>query len=147
MPRRLRAAATGATAACRHPLGRPHGAFGGGRGQAIVFRRLCPAEGSTQGSLTLSTPLAPCSLSCNGRPATPGFARPQGERTASSLDELLEQALGSAIPVQALFAWLHGDATTAAGWQADLSRLSDGQLTAVRSAPLPRATLRIALDR
>ena len=80
----------------------------------------------------------------------PGHAElrsPQGERTASSLDELLEQALGSAIPVQALFAWLHGDATTAAGWQADLSRLSDGQLTAVRSAPLPRATLRIALDR
>ena len=131
---------------------------------------------STQGSLTLSTPLSTSpsttsAASTNSATIPNGYSRyrvvplgtvlaelqwapghaelrsPQGERTASSLDELLEQALGSAIPVQALFAWLHGDATTAAGWQADLSRLSDGQLTAVRSAPLPRATLRIALDR
>jgi len=45
-----------------------------------------------------------------------------------------------------LFAWLHGDAATAADWQADLSQLNDGRLAAVRAQPLPRATLRIALD-
>ncbi len=102
---------------------------------------------STQGSLTLSTPLGTVLAELQWAPGHAELRSPQGERTASSLDGLLEQALGSAIPVQALFAWLHGDATTAAGWQADLSRLSDGQLTAVRSEPVPRATLRIALER
>jgi outer membrane lipoprotein LolB len=47
-----------------------------------------------------------------------------------------------------LFDWLLGQPTEAAGWQADLTRLVVGKLTAERAADAnaPAATLRIALD-
>lgn len=112
------------------------------------FAAVFALQGSSkQGSLTLSTPLGTVLAELQWMPGHAVLRSPRGERTASSLDALLEEALGSAIPVKALFAWLQGELAAAAGWQADLSRLSDGQLTAVRSNPLPRATLRIALER
>ncbi len=105
-------------------------------------------EGSTDhGNLRLSTPLgtvlAELVWSAEGAVLTSS----QGDRRASSLDALLAEALGSPVPVEALFAWLHGEALQVAGWQADLSQLSAGRLQAVREAPPPRSTLRLVLDR
>lgn len=67
-------------------------------------------------------------------------------RTFESMDALIQQATGSIIPVAALFDWLGGNNTAVPGWQADLSRLPDGRLTARRSTPAPQADLRIVLE-
>lgn len=70
----------------------------------------------------------------------------QPAREAGSLDELLSEALGTAVPVAALFDWLAGVPTAASGWQADLSQHAEGRLRARRLAD-PAADLRIVLER
>ncbi|WP_233247271.1 MULTISPECIES: lipoprotein insertase outer membrane protein LolB [unclassified Acidovorax] len=69
----------------------------------------------------------------------------QDTRTSDSLDGLLQDVTGTRIPVTALFSWLKGIQASATGWQADLTGIADGRLTARRSDPEPIATLRIAL--
>ncbi len=63
-----------------------------------------------------------------------------------SVDALMAQATGAAVPVSALFAWLRGDNARVHGWSADLSRLSEGRIAAKRAQPNPEADLRIVLD-
>lgn len=80
----------------------------------------------------------------------PGHARlHSGETTqeSSSLEDLLEQATGAAIPVTALFSWLSGIPATSDGWHADLSAIEQGKMLAQRQTPEPRATLRITFER
>lgn len=65
----------------------------------------------------------------------------------SSVDELMAQATGAAVPVAALFAWLLGDPVSVSGWSADLSRHGEGRISAKRTQPAPQADLRVVLDR
>ena len=67
-------------------------------------------------------------------------------RSFASVDALLAQTTGAAIPVTALFAWLEGINTSQFGWTADLSQQSKGRITARRTDPAPQAELRIVLD-
>ncbi len=73
----------------------------------------------------------------------------QGEQTHSfaSLDDLAATVTGTPLPVRALFGWLNGTPQSVEGWDADLSRLPDGRMTARRLMPLPTAELRVVLDR
>jgi outer membrane lipoprotein LolB len=64
----------------------------------------------------------------------------------NSLAELTEKTTGAALPVDAIFAWLQGRDLQATGWQADLSNVSQGSLSARRTDPAPEVTLRIKLD-
>lgn len=64
----------------------------------------------------------------------------------ASVDELMAQATGAAVPIDALFAWLRGDNAAASGWSADLSRQKEGRISAKRSQPAPQADLRVVLD-
>ncbi|MEP6964229.1 MAG: outer membrane lipoprotein LolB [Polaromonas sp.] len=64
-----------------------------------------------------------------------------------SVEALMTQATGAAIPMSALFAWLHGDNASVSGWSADLSRQAEGRITAKRLLPAPEADLRLVLDR
>jgi outer membrane lipoprotein LolB len=64
----------------------------------------------------------------------------------ASVDELMAQATGAAVPLDALFAWLQGDNAAASGWSADLSRQKEGRISAKRTAPAPQADLRVVLD-
>lgn len=68
-------------------------------------------------------------------------------RPFNSLEALVAQATGAPLPLAALFDWLHGSNTPVPGWLADLARLEEGRLTAVRSQPEPTATLRVVLDK
>ena len=68
-------------------------------------------------------------------------------RNFESVESLMTHATGAAIPVAALFDWLRGINTPAAGWQADLSLLGEGRLRARRLEPPPQADLRVVLDR
>lgn len=67
-------------------------------------------------------------------------------RYFSSIDELMEQATGAAVPPSALFAWLQGNNARVSGWSADLSRLGEGRISATRTQPQPQADLRVVLD-
>jgi len=98
------------------------------------------------GELTLYTPLGQtaAALSWSSQTAT---LRSNGEvRYFESLDALIKQAVGTEIPVVALFAWLAGDNMVLAGWSADLSHHANGRITARRTQPAPLAELRLVLD-
>ena len=64
----------------------------------------------------------------------------------ASVDELMAQATGAAVPLAALFAWLQGEPASASGWSADLSRHKEGRISAKRTEPAPQADLRVVLD-
>ena len=66
-----------------------------------------------------------------------------------SVDALMLQATGAAVPLDALFAWLQGDSASASvsGWSADLTRRSEGRIAAKRVQPAPQVDLRVVLDR
>lgn len=98
------------------------------------------------GELTLYTPLGTTAAALSWTPDT-AVMRRQGEvHYFTSLDALIQQALGAEIPVLALFAWLAGDNLVVAGWNADLSQHAAGRITARRTAPAPAAELRLVLD-
>ncbi len=65
----------------------------------------------------------------------------------SSVESLLAQTTGAAVPMTALFSWLNGRNQDVAGWTADLSRHSEGRVAARRTEPAPQADLRLVLDR
>jgi outer membrane lipoprotein LolB len=69
------------------------------------------------------------------------------QRKFDSLDLLLQQVTGTALPVRTLFDWLAGRDTALPGWQADLAGLGDGRLSAQRLEPPPTVRLRLLLDR
>ena len=64
----------------------------------------------------------------------------------ASIDVLMEQATGAALPLVALFGWLQGDHASVNGWSADLSRYGEGRISAKRAQPTPPADLRVVLD-
>ena len=64
----------------------------------------------------------------------------------ASVDELMAQVTGAAVPLAALFAWLQGEPASASGWSADLSRHKEGRISAKRTEPAPQADLRVVLD-
>ncbi|MEY4712817.1 MAG: putative Outer-rane lipoprotein lolB precursor [Pseudomonadota bacterium] len=99
-----------------------------------------------QGELALYTPLGASAALLQWTPGRATLRAPgQPTREASSLDDLVAQATGTAIPVTALFDWLAGIPTAVAGWQADLSQHASGRLRARRLAD-PAADLRILLE-
>ncbi|HEY4664115.1 MAG TPA: lipoprotein insertase outer membrane protein LolB [Comamonas sp.] len=99
-----------------------------------------------QGSLDIFNPLGSQIAKLQWQPGTAWLQ--QGDRLtqSESLQELLRQSLGTALPVQALFSWLRGQEAVAQGWQVDLSRHAQGRITAQRTSPLPQATLRLVLQ-
>jgi Outer membrane lipoprotein involved in outer membrane biogenesis len=116
--------------------------------EAQSFSALFELRGSPEhGELVLSSPLGSTLAVLRWQPGEAALQTGQQTRQATSLDALLQDAAGSRIPVAALFDWLQGINTPAAGWQVDLSALPEGRVLAQRSAPPPPATLRIALTR
>lgn len=98
------------------------------------------------GELELYTPLGGSAALLEWAPGRASLRVPgQPAREAASLDDLLAQALGTAIPVAALFDWLVGVPTLAAGWRADLSQHAAGRVQA-RRLETPAADLRIVLE-
>ena len=117
--------------------GRPEGSFTAGfdlRGtpQAGELELLTPLGGT---AALLQWAPGRASLRTGGQPA----------REAASLDDLVTQATGTAIPVATLFDWLAGIPTAADGWQADLSERATGRLRA-RRLTAPYADLRVILE-
>ncbi len=100
-----------------------------------------------EGELILIGPLGNTLATLRWSPDAATLHTGQGTQQFGSLDMLASQVTGTPLPIRELFDWLAGTNTTAAGWQADLSRLDQGRLVATRVEPAPAAELRLILDR
>ncbi len=101
-----------------------------------------PAPGSWIFSSPLGSQLALLHWSPHG-----AWLRQGSEETASdSLPALIERSLGTAVPIEAFFAWLQGRPLQAQGWHADLGQYTEGRISARRTDPLPQAQLKILLQ-
>lgn len=98
------------------------------------------------GELTLFSPLGNTLASIRWSPA--GAQLQQGERITrrADLDSLSAELTGAALPVLALFDWLQGQPSSAAGWEADLQRHADGRVVARRLHPEPTAELKLVFE-
>lgn len=63
-----------------------------------------------------------------------------------SIALLLARVTGADFPVDALFDWLNGRATTVPGWRPQLAQVREGRLQAMREAPAPTADLRLIFE-
>jgi outer membrane lipoprotein LolB len=63
-----------------------------------------------------------------------------------SLNALISRAIGTEIPVGALFGWLAGELAVAEGWNPDLSQHANGRILAKRTSPAPPVELRLVLE-
>lgn len=101
---------------------------------------------ATEGELRIQSPLG--QLLADLRWSGGGAELQQGDRVTKrpTLDALSAELAGGAVPVAALFDWLQGRQAPASGWEADLSRQSEGRVTARRLQPLPTAELRLIFE-
>ena len=102
---------------------------------------------ATTGQLTLFTPLGSTAAALAWAPGTATLRSNGDIRQFESLDALLRNAVGTELPVEALFAWLRNENMTLAGWSADLSQHANGRIAARRLLPAPAAELTLLLDR
>ena len=99
------------------------------------------------GELVLLSPLGSTLVNMAWTPHT-ATLRANGQVSQfDSLAELVQQATGTDLPVEALFLWLAGKPANQTDWQADLSGLPAGRLSARRLHPEPRIELRMALEK
>jgi outer membrane lipoprotein LolB len=100
------------------------------------------------GELTLISPLGNVVGVLRWAPGEAALDSGNGKvQRFASIDELMLQATGASIPVEALFAWLRGEPANVSGWSADLSRHADGRVFARRVQPAPETELRLVLDK
>jgi outer membrane lipoprotein LolB len=99
------------------------------------------------GSLALLTPLGSTAAVLRWSPGLAQLDNGSGTQNYPSVAAMMLRTTGAAVPIEALFAWLSGQSTDVPGWQADLSRYSEGRISAQRNDPAPPAQLRIALDK
>ena len=99
------------------------------------------------GELTLTNPLGSIVGLIKWSPLSARLESAQTPKQFASVDELLAQTTGAAIPIAALFDWLAGKQTHPEGWTADLSEYGAGRIQATRQAPEPQAQLKLIFDR
>ncbi|WP_332777388.1 lipoprotein insertase outer membrane protein LolB [Polaromonas sp.] len=98
------------------------------------------------GELTLSSPLGNTLAVLHWSAGEAVLNSGHQVQRFASVNELMEKATGTAVPVAALFDWLGGRNTALDGWTADLSQQATGRISARRTEPQPQADLRVVLD-
>ena len=102
--------------------------------------------GSAQsGSLSLTNPLGNLLAILNWTNSTAELRANGAKQSFASLDALVKHVTGTGVPVEGLFNWLAGRDAVVAEWEADLSQISNGRLTARRNLP-NKAELKIVLE-
>lgn len=116
-------------------------------GSAQSFSAGFELQGSPDaGALTLFNPLGNIIAELRWTPGRATLNNGSEQRQSSSLQTLVRELTGSDLPIAALFGWLRGEQVHATNWQADLSALDKGRLTATRHTPTPQAVLRVVLS-
>ncbi|WP_404300243.1 lipoprotein insertase outer membrane protein LolB [Alicycliphilus denitrificans] len=116
-------------------------------GSAQSFSAGFELKGSpAMGALTLFNPLGNVIAELQWSPGRAVLNNGSETRQSISLQTLVHELTGSALPIDALFGWLKGEQVQATGWQADLSALDKGRLTATRHTPAPHTVLRVILS-
>lgn len=100
-----------------------------------------------EGGLTLYSPIGSTAAVLRWSKHDASLFSQSELRHFPSLKALIAQAVGTDIPVEALFSWVAGTHASSKGWTADLTAYANGKITATRSAQGPAAELRIVLDR
>ncbi len=104
-------------------------------------------QGTPQaGDLTLINPIGGTLARLSWNPQQAILERGAERWTGANVEQLAQQLVQTPLPIQALFDWIEGRATTPAGWQADLRALDQGRIVATRQQPAPPAQMRIVLD-
>jgi outer membrane lipoprotein LolB len=102
------------------------------------------------GQLDLFTPLGGKAAQVVWTPQSATISNGNVGRNFPDLATALREVTGADIPTSSLFDWLQGKQDKALGasmgWEADLTRLSEGRIVAIRPQPLPRIELRIVLE-
>jgi outer membrane lipoprotein LolB len=101
---------------------------------------------ANRGELSLSSPLGGTLGVLHWQPGKAVLQSGSRVSEYGSLQELMTQVAGAPIPIAALFDWLRGIDTPVPGWQANLSQLAEGRISAKRYEPPPEADLRVVLD-
>lgn len=99
------------------------------------------------GELSLFTPLGSTAAVMRWKEGLAELQSGGQTQQYPSVQAMLERTTGAAIPLEALFGWLRGEAAAAPGWQADVSRHAEGRISAQRNDPAPPVQLRIVLDK
>jgi outer membrane lipoprotein LolB len=104
-------------------------------------------EGSPQaGSLTLDSALG-TRMARMQWDATGALLQTPGQtQRFASLDAMVQQTLGSTLPMPALFAWLRGQAVSAAGWELLTLDKVQGRIRARSVQRVPATQLDIVLE-
>ena len=104
--------------------------------------------GSAQrGSLVLTSVLGSTLASLQWDEVSASLRTTGATQQFASLEALVRQATGTDLPVASLFLWLRGEASSAQGWDADLSGLADGRLSARSLSAQKQSELKIVLER
>lgn len=101
---------------------------------------------ASDGELVLVSPIGNTLATMHWSPGSATLRTAQAVQEYDSMDTLTRQVVGTSLPIRALFDWLDGIHTTAAGWKVELDRLQQGRVLATRSEPSPAAELRLILD-
>lgn len=99
-----------------------------------------------EGTLDLYSPLGITLARLQWSPEHVQLAQGSSTQYFTSLDALTATAVGTTLPIEAIFEWLQNRDVAAPGWLADLTKLEQGRLIAKRLTPLPEVTLRIQLN-
>jgi outer membrane lipoprotein LolB len=99
-----------------------------------------------QGKLTLFTPLGSTAARIDwNRHEAVLFAQGK-QQSYTNIATLLDELIGTELPVNAFFSWLKGQPEQAAGWQIDLTQFASGKITARRDFPEPQTEIRVMLE-
>ncbi len=100
------------------------------------------------GELTLFNPIGGTVAVLRWQPGSAVLVPMGGQpQQFASVEAMVQQATGAAVPLRALFDWLDGVQTAVPGWEVDLTSIADGRLRAKRREPAPETDLRVVLDR
>jgi outer membrane lipoprotein LolB len=102
-----------------------------------------PAAGTLRLSTAIGTTIA--KLEWSGSGAT--LNANGGVQHFSTLEALTLNAVGTELPVASLFSWLSGVPKATPGWEADLSRINEGRISAKHLDVAAPAEMKIILER
>jgi outer membrane lipoprotein LolB len=104
------------------------------------------AGNAQAGTLLLTSPLGNTLAKLQWTPQSASLQRAGEFSHFATLSALTQALTGTEVPIEALFAWLRGDAVDTPGWSADLSQIRQGRLLARQLPPAVGAELRVIFE-